>query len=126
METLKAILPVLRPGSWGATLDFKDAYLHIPMHHSARPESDSVTACFLPRGTDVAIQHYQNQMAGCCLLIQQQIYCTESCGQGTECTLEDLEAEDNAQLLQALNATNRGILENELKIRITHDYQQYP
>ena len=36
METLKAILPTLRRVSWGATLDLKDAYLHIPMHQSAR------------------------------------------------------------------------------------------
>lgn len=36
METLAAILPVILPGFWTATLDLKDAYLHIPMHSSAR------------------------------------------------------------------------------------------
>jgi hypothetical protein len=36
METLSAILTVIQPGGWGATLDLKDAYLHVPMHESAR------------------------------------------------------------------------------------------
>ena len=35
METLSSILPVLRQGWWGASLDLQDAYLHIPMHPSA-------------------------------------------------------------------------------------------
>ena len=35
METLSAILLALRPGYWAASLDLKDAYLHIPMHRSA-------------------------------------------------------------------------------------------
>lgn len=35
METLAAILLALRPGYWAASLDLKDAYLHVPMHSSA-------------------------------------------------------------------------------------------
>ena len=31
MENLKVILPFLRKGMWAATLDLKDAYLHIPI-----------------------------------------------------------------------------------------------
>ena len=36
METLAAILQVLQSKSWAASLDLKDAYLHVPMHSSAR------------------------------------------------------------------------------------------
>ena len=36
METLAAILLALRSGYWAASLDLKDAYLHVPMHSSAR------------------------------------------------------------------------------------------
>ncbi len=36
METLAAVLQVLGPGYWGATLDLKDAYLHVPIHPQSR------------------------------------------------------------------------------------------
>lgn len=32
METLAAIIPSLTKGFWATSLDFKDAYLHIPIH----------------------------------------------------------------------------------------------
>ena len=32
MESLAAIIPQLKKGMWGASLDLRDAYLHIPMH----------------------------------------------------------------------------------------------
>ena len=35
-ETLAAVLPELQQNWWGATLDLKDAYLHIPIKHSFR------------------------------------------------------------------------------------------
>ena len=41
--------------------------------------------------------------------------------QGTECRQEDLEAEENARLLQTLNATIRTVLGNELKVRIAYE-----
>ena len=36
METLAAILQALRPGYWGATIDLKDAYMHVPVHSQSR------------------------------------------------------------------------------------------
>lgn len=36
METLSAVLNVLKQGCWGATLDLKDAYLHVPVHPHSR------------------------------------------------------------------------------------------
>ena len=36
MESLQAILPELETGWWAASLDLRDAYLHVPMHHSSR------------------------------------------------------------------------------------------
>lgn len=36
METLASILPLLQEGMWAATIDLKDAYLHIPIHQSHR------------------------------------------------------------------------------------------
>ncbi|PIK42865.1 putative TBC1 domain family member 2A [Apostichopus japonicus] len=36
MENLHVVLPLLRKGMWAATVDLKDAYLHIPMHREHR------------------------------------------------------------------------------------------
>jgi hypothetical protein len=36
METLAAVLQALQPGYWGATVDLKDAYLHVSVHHQSR------------------------------------------------------------------------------------------
>ena len=36
MESLQAILPELTTEWWAASIDLKDAYLHIPIHHSHR------------------------------------------------------------------------------------------
>lgn len=36
MESLAAVLPELRRNWWGATLDLKDAYMHIPIHPSSK------------------------------------------------------------------------------------------
>lgn len=36
METLAAVLRELQPDWWGATLDLRDAYLHVPIHPSDR------------------------------------------------------------------------------------------
>ena len=41
--------------------------------------------------------------------------------QGTQCTQEDLEAEENVRLLETLNATIRTVLGNELKVRIAYE-----
>jgi hypothetical protein len=35
METLAAVLQALQPGYWGATIDLKDAYLHVSVHHQS-------------------------------------------------------------------------------------------
>ena len=32
MDTVRDVASLLRPGDWGATLDLKDAYFHIPIH----------------------------------------------------------------------------------------------
>ena len=36
METLSVILPQLSPQDWAATIDLKDAYLHVPVHQDSR------------------------------------------------------------------------------------------
>ncbi len=35
-KSLAAVLPELKTGWWGATLDLKDAHLHVPIHTSSR------------------------------------------------------------------------------------------
>ena len=35
METLSVILPQLSPQDWAATIDLKDAYLHVPIHQES-------------------------------------------------------------------------------------------
>ena len=36
METLRSILPLLRPGDWTASIDLKDAYHHVPIAPASR------------------------------------------------------------------------------------------
>ena len=36
METLKSILPLLRPGDWTVSIDLKDAYHHVPIAIGSR------------------------------------------------------------------------------------------
>ena len=36
METLTAVIKVLQQGWWGATLDLRDPYLHVPVHKSSQ------------------------------------------------------------------------------------------
>ena len=36
METLNVILPHLSSQDWAATIDLKDAYLHVPIHRDSR------------------------------------------------------------------------------------------
>ena len=36
METLKTILPLLRPGDWTVSIDLKDAYHHVPIDPASR------------------------------------------------------------------------------------------
>ena len=36
METLKSIISVMSPGLWLASVDFKDAYFHVPIHWNHR------------------------------------------------------------------------------------------
>lgn len=34
METVEDVRHALRPGDWATSIDLKDAYFHVPLHHS--------------------------------------------------------------------------------------------
>jgi hypothetical protein len=36
METMEYVRHALRPGDWAASIDLRDAYFHVPLHHSTR------------------------------------------------------------------------------------------
>ncbi|XP_072019608.1 uncharacterized protein [Amphiura filiformis] len=56
-------------------------------------------------------------------LIINDIQLAAATCQGTECTFDDLQSMSDAQLWQNLTATIAQVLQNQLNIRIVHDYQ---
>jgi hypothetical protein len=36
METIEDVRHALRPGDWAASIDLRDAYFHVPLHHSTK------------------------------------------------------------------------------------------
>jgi hypothetical protein len=36
METVEDVRHALRPGDWVASIDLRDAYFHVPLHHSTK------------------------------------------------------------------------------------------
>ena len=104
METLKSILPLLRPGDWTVSIDLKDAYHHVPIAIGSRALLGFTVAGrlyrfkALPFGLKPAPRLFTRLVACVAAFLRQH-------GLRVFCYLDDwlLAAESPAQLLSQLD-----------------------
>jgi hypothetical protein len=45
METVEDVCDALRPGDWAASIDLRDAFFHVPLHHSTKKYMCFIFVC---------------------------------------------------------------------------------